>query len=130
MTSPIQSSNAARLKPVMQVDTRWRNVSAALAWFPNRRELAVAGSAAIRLIGTDQTDTQIRVLKGYESDIASIAFSPDGKYLDSGGSDAHIQLWDMETFSPLLILRRHTDYVSSVAFSPDGIHIASAGRVQ
>src|SRR5258706_3756858 len=128
MTSTNQSSNAARLKPVMQVDTRWRNVSAALAWFPNRRELAVAGSAAIWLISIDQTGTQLRILRGHESDIASIAFSLDGNYLASGGADTHIQIWDMETNSPLLILRGHTDFVSSVAFSPDGIHIASAGR--
>jgi WD40 repeat protein len=128
MTSPIQSSNAARLKPVMQIDTNWRSISAALAWSPNRSELAVAGFAAIRLIGTGQTDPQPRILKGHESDIASIAYSPDGNYLASGGADTHIQLWDMNTFSPLLVLSGHTDFVSSVAFSPDGIHIASAGR--
>lgn len=100
-----------------------------IAFSPNRRLLAVAGSqATIQLYGIDDGSLK-QTLRGHTSWVTSVAFSPDGALIASGSWDGTIRLWNSNTGTVARVISVPiTPEHSTVhlAFSADSTMIASA----
>jgi WD40 repeat protein/tRNA A-37 threonylcarbamoyl transferase component Bud32 len=70
--------------------------------------------------------SDLRTLKGHESDVRSVAFSLNGKELASTGVDRTVRIWDVATGRQLKVLRGHKGEVRSVFYSPNGKWLCSA----
>ena len=97
-----------------------------VAYSPNGKHLAVAGSIGIWLY--DMTTYQeVALLTEYNTGTTNgVAFSPDGSTIVSGSDDGTIRLWDTDTGKHKQKFA-DAEWVLSVAFSPDGNTIASGG---
>ncbi len=88
----IRAANAAGLVPA----TRLGQGSAAdLAWSPDGRTLAVAGSLGVHVYDSGTLKERQHIQTGTAMD--ALAFSPDGKTLAAGGweNGETLQLWDL-----------------------------------
>ncbi|MFQ5923551.1 MAG: WD40 repeat domain-containing protein [Anaerolineales bacterium] len=122
---PVAPISPANTDQIVQLARRGSGWIRGIAWAPDGRFLAVAGSLGISLF-----DGEILEELGFIESLtgmASVAYSPDGDMLASGGFDNTVQLWDSSTGDLLRMLEGHVGWVESVAFSPDGRLLASAG---
>jgi WD40 repeat protein len=76
---------------------RQNGVIAALAWSPDGRRIAVAGSAPEVNVYDADTGARVSACKGHSAGIYSVAFSPDGARLATGGFDGTVRLYDPAT---------------------------------
>ena len=109
----------------------WRSVS--VAWSPDGRRVAAAGSGGLIRIWNAQTRNLEAEADRHSGTVLSVAWSPDGKWLASAGQDRTVRIWEWFEGEPLthwVLLRGHSRDVLSVAWSPDGKRLASAGKDQ
>ncbi len=99
-----------------------------VAYSPDGRRLAAAGSDQVARIYDTASGDLILELRGHEDAILSIDYSPDGQYLSTGGYDETVRIWNAENGKALQILRGHTWWVWSTEFSPDGTLIVTTGQ--
>ena len=97
-----------------------------IAYSPNGRHLAAAGSAGIWIYDM-AIHHEVALLTESTGRISGVAFSPDGSTIVSGYNDGSILVWDVKTGKRKQTLPTEQEWVSSVAFSPDGKIIASGG---
>ncbi|MEO3809963.1 hypothetical protein ABGB17_13275 [Sphaerisporangium sp. B11E5] len=101
---------------------------AMVAFSPDQRVLASAGSDDTIRLWDISTGRTTKTLTGHTDDIWDLAFSPDGRVLASASDDDTVQLWDATGGRTTKTLTGHTNDVLSVAFSPDGRILATAGN--
>jgi WD40 repeat protein/serine/threonine protein kinase len=97
-----------------------------IAYSPDGRWLASAGSDRTVKIWDTQTGVEVATLLGHTHFVVGVAFSPDGKRLVSASEDSTLRVWDTETQETVRILQGHSGKVNGVAYSPDGKRIASS----
>jgi WD40 repeat protein len=91
-----------------------------LAFAPDGRTLASAGSAALRLWDVT-TGKELPQRPGHQADVDRVAFAPDGKTLATASwGETVVRLWDAATGRQLHVLPGHAGGVFDLAFSPDG----------
>ena len=67
--------------------------SVGLAWSPDNRTLALAGTDhLVRLL--DTSTGRVTFLPGHTGAVFMVGWSPDGQTLASGGADGTVRLWD------------------------------------
>ena len=98
----------------------------ALAFNPNGKMIASAGSDGTIILWNSVTGKQLANLAAHKDSVKALCFSPDGFLLASAGDDKRICLWDMKTEQLLRTLTGHQQAISSVAFMLDGKTLASA----
>jgi WD40 repeat protein len=112
-------------KPQLDLQTGPGGEVHSVAFSPDRKTFASAGSDMVIKLWDLRTGVELRTLKGDIADVVSVAFSNDGKILASS-SWGIIRLWDVATGAELRTLKSHgTSKVTAVAFSPDGRTLAS-----
>lgn len=104
-----------------------RGTVADVAFSPDGKLLAGAGSNATAMIWNSETGQALHELTGHAKGINSIAFRSDGKMLATGSTDGTSRLWDPESGKELFTLMGQKSSVTRVVFSPNGKRLASAG---
>jgi WD40 repeat protein len=93
----------------------------AVAYTPDGKFLAVAGSDRNIYVFDANEHTLQRTLVGHKVPIDSIAFSPDGKTLLSSAKEENVRVWKWQEISqPQNSSEPNIKGVKKVAFSPDG----------
>lgn len=117
---PITPSNATQLVPLSSIG---RGTINHLAWSPDYKTLAVAGSLGVWLCDLQDSQATPQRLGDHEAEATGVAFSPDGQLLAWGEPEV-VWVWSLATHTALMALEGHAG-VSSLAFSPDGTRLAS-----
>jgi WD40 repeat protein len=101
------------------------NTVLAVAFSPDGKLLAVAGTdAQIHLVNT--ADGKIaRSLSGHTGSVTSLAFHPGGTLLVSASKDRTLRLWNPTNGQALKTLEGHTGWVQGVTFLNQGARLAS-----
>ena len=86
----ITTDNVGQVKPTAQLG---QGVFGQLAWSPDGKVIAAAGSKGVRLYRASNLQNAPNLSEVYAPIVTSVAFSPDGSLLASGGSDGTVQLW-------------------------------------
>lgn len=102
------------------------NAVNAVAWSPEGRLLASAGSDGTVQVWDANNGHPVITLTGHAQEVWSVAWSPDGRLLASASGDGTARIWDVNSKQLLATLSRHTNGVQSVAWSTDGRLLASA----
>lgn len=68
----------------------------ALAFSPDGRNLAAAGSSRVIRVWDVLTGQELLTLNGHAAQINAVAFSPDGRTLASCSHDGAVKLWRSE----------------------------------
>ena len=102
-----------------------RVVTFCVAWHPDGRRVASAGSADGQFtvkVWDATTGTEVFTLPAPgRPEFFAVAFSPDGRYLVTGrGSDGPCDVWDANDGRWIRSLGTHDSPVRGVVFSPDG----------
>lgn len=97
----------------------------AVAYSPNGRLLASAGTDKQILVWELATGRLRHRITCQEFPAIALAFSPDGATLASGGGDRSVRLWDVSSGRLRQKLEGHRDWVVSLAFTPNGKSLAS-----
>ena len=75
-----------------------------VAFSPDGRRLASAGSDQTVKVWDAATGQETLVLKGHTKHVTSVAFSPDGRRLASASGDRTVKVWDAATGQEILTL--------------------------
>src|SRR5262249_27428062 len=98
----------------------------AIAFAPDNRSLASAGTHPDRAITIWDLESETQVRSFYESiGVSCLAFSPRGELLASAGADGKVRMWDPSTGRLIQTLEEHTKFIEAIAFSADGRRIAA-----
>jgi WD40 repeat protein len=106
----------------------WVSWVHAVAWSPDGKMLASAGSDRTVRIWWVATGREICRCTGHTDKVKAVAWSPDGRTLASGGADRSIRLWETATGKELLRYAGHQDVVNVLSWSPDGKLLASGSQ--
>jgi WD40 repeat protein len=96
-----------------------------LAYSPDGRLLASAGSDHVVLLWEVATGRETAVLEGLGQTMYCLAFSPDGKLLAAGGLDETVCLWDIPDGRLRGELPGHWPVTMALSFSSDGKTLAA-----
>jgi WD40 repeat protein/tetratricopeptide (TPR) repeat protein len=107
-------------------DLKSKETINALAFSPDHRILAAAGSDKRIFIWNITTGSLNRVLEEHTQSISTLAFSPNNRFLASAGIDEQIVVWNTFTGDIVFRLKGHQNSITKVVFSPDSQLLASA----
>lgn len=107
-----------------------------LAWSPDGRRLAVAGSAPARfgevqIWDAGATNTVLGLAKSYKvalDSIYGISWSPEGTRLAFGGADKSVRVIAVADGKELLKFDNHSDWVFATAWATNGDRLLSGSR--
>jgi WD40 repeat protein len=68
---------------------------AAMAWSPDGKHIAVAGSSPEVTVYDADSGARVAALKGHAAGIYTLAWSPDSRTLATGGFDGQVRLYDV-----------------------------------
>jgi len=105
----------------------------AVAWSPDGRLVAGAGSDGSVAILDAGSGKLLKTLSDQAGAVEGVAWSPDSKLLVAGSQAGTAEVWDVASGKPLTTYKGHTDSVERLAWSPDWTRIATAsydGTVQ
>lgn len=116
--------------PELALQSGHRGRVYSLAFSPDGRMLASAGSDSTIKLWDTSRGLLIRTLSGHLDAVRAVAFSPDGKSLVSGGQDHTIRIWDIDTGRVVKSLEEQPDFwVTGVAYGGDGKSLISVARI-
>ncbi|HVU65958.1 MAG TPA: serine/threonine-protein kinase [Ktedonobacteraceae bacterium] len=98
-----------------------------VAWSPDGRWLASAGSAAIIEIWDATSNNVLARCLGHSQSIFGLAWSPDSQRLVSASQDRQAIVWQAAGGNRLATFSEHSDTVWTAAWSSDGSAIATGG---
>ena len=110
------------------------SASTGVAYHPDGRRFAVAGTDGRVRVWDQGTGGPARVLTGSPDWATGVATSPDGQLLAAGGRDGTVHVWPWSPADsaadpgPPRVIAAHHDWTQAVAFSPDSTRLASGGR--
>jgi serine/threonine-protein kinase len=90
-----------------------------MALSPDRKTVAVADGAVIRLVDT-KTLREVRELTKHTQAVLCLAYSADGKFLASGGNDGRARVWNVEKGQEVGEPFEPGSPVRAVALTPHG----------
>ena len=103
----------------------------AVAFSPDGKLLASAGSDHTVRVWDLDNGHAARVYERHHNEVRALAFSPDGKLLASAGRGMDIRIWDPRTGEDVrtlwvrgTIIQGPGPHIYCLAFSPDGKHLA------
>ncbi len=105
----------------------------AVAYAPDSRTVASAGSDTVIRLWQADTGKEVRSFVGHENEVLGLAFSADGKRLASAAKDNGARVWDVTSGKELLHVKDdwpgngNSFHAVSVAFAPDGKTLALTG---
>ena len=106
-----------------------RTAITAVAYDPNKEQVATLGWSSDVNIWDVESGAIIRQLRGHSSYGLGLEYSPDGSRLASGGSDYRVFFWNPDSVSELYQIQANA-WVRRVRFSEDGTMLAVAGNLK
>jgi WD40 repeat protein len=122
---PTQAPDAIRVENADRlalVDQLGRGSADRLAWSPDWKTIAIAGSLGVGLYDANSLIERSQISPG--KPIRNLAFSPDGKTLATGDAlDGEIGIWDVSSEKKLRTMSGDPGGVDILQFSPEGQHL-------
>jgi WD40 repeat protein len=85
---------------------------------PDKKLRAVIDGDTIKIVDND-SNKELRAMRGHVGAVTAVTFSPDGRQLASGGNDKSVCCWDLAT-GKLLWKFKGDKVITSVDYSKDG----------
>ena len=98
----------------------------ALAWSPNRHNIAVAGESDMVLFWDAVPESTLSGFSTSCTSIYTLSWSPDGAHLALSGITGEVWVCEAGTGRNTLCYKEHTGQVTALAWASDSQHIASA----
>jgi WD40 repeat protein len=97
-----------------------------LAFSPDSRRLALAGSDRAVQVCDAQTLKPLNKYQGHAREVLSVAFHPDGIRMAAGDASGMVLLWDTNSNQELLRISADTRAITALAFHPREERLAAA----